>query len=270
MEQKSFTTAKGRIVYWRSAPRPGRPGLVFLPGLTADHRLFDKQVPFFEESYDLLVWDAPGHGLSRPFDLDFSLMDKAAWLHDILVLEQMERPVIIGQSMGGYVGQCYLEKYPGALSGFISIDSAPLQRRYVSAAEIWLMKSVGPIYRAYPWGRLKKDGARGCAETEYGRSLMHAFMDDYTKKEYCDLAAAGYRMLARAYEADLPYVIDCPALLLCGEEDKAGSTKRYNKKWAERSGLTLAWISGAGHNANADRPELVNGLIRDFLRDIGA
>ena len=132
------------------------------------------------------------------------------------------------------------------------------------------MKNVGPVYRAYPWGRLKKDGAKGCAETEYGRALMYAFMEDYSKKEYCDLAAAGYRMLARAYEADLPYVIDCPALLLCGEEDKAGSTKRYNKKWAERSGLTLAWISGAGHNSNADRPELVNGLIRDFLRDIGA
>ena len=269
MEQKSFTTAKGRIVYWRSAPRPGRPGLVFLPGLTADHRLFDKQVPFFEDSYDLLVWDAPGLGLSRPFDLDFSLMDKAAWLHDILAQEQMERPVLVGQSMGGYVGQCYLEKYPGALSGFISIDSAPLQRRSVSAAEIWLMKNVGPVYRAYPWKRLKKDGARGCAETEYGRSLMHAFMNDYTKKEYCDLAAAGYRMLARAYEADLPYVIDCPALLICGEEDKAGSTKRYNKKWAEQARLELTWIKGAGHNSNTDRPELVNDLIRGFLRRIG-
>ena len=31
----------------------------------------------------------------------------------------------------------------------------------------------------------------------------------------------------------------------------------------------LAWISGAGHNSNTDRPEPVNGLIRDFLRDIG-
>ena len=269
MEQKSFNTAKGRIVYWRNQPRPDRPHLVFLPGLTADHRLFDKQIAFFEDSYNVLVWDAPGHGLSRPFDLDFSLMDKAAWLHDILLLEQMERPVLVGQSMGGYVGQCYMEKYPGSLSGFISIDSAPLQRRYVSAAEIWLMKWVGPVYRAYPWKRLKKDGARGCAETEYGRTLMYAFMDDYTKKEYCDLAAAGYRMLARAYEADLPYLLDCPALLLCGEEDKAGSTKRYNKKWAEQARLTLAWISGAGHNSNTDRPELVNDLIREFLRDSG-
>ena len=77
MEQKSFSTAKGRIVYWRNAHRPGRPDLVFLPGLTADHRLFDKQIAFFEESFNVLVWDAPGHGLSRPFDLDFSQIGRA-------------------------------------------------------------------------------------------------------------------------------------------------------------------------------------------------
>ena len=39
----------------------------------------------------------------------------------------------------------------------------------------------------------------------------------------------GYRMLAEAIKADLPYHISCPALLICGEKDKAGSAKNYNK-----------------------------------------
>mgnify|MGYP006983798325 CR=1 FL=1 len=38
----------------------------------------------------------------------------------------------------------------------------------------------------------------------------------------------GYRMLAEAIKADLPYRISCPALLICGEKYKAGSAKRYN------------------------------------------
>ena len=54
--------------------------LLFLPGLTADHRLFDKQVEAFESTYNLLAWDAPGHGKSRPFVMDFTLAQKAAWL----------------------------------------------------------------------------------------------------------------------------------------------------------------------------------------------
>ena len=51
------------------------PTLVFLPGLTADHRLFEKQVEYFEGKYNVLVWDAPGHAASWPFTFDFSLLD---------------------------------------------------------------------------------------------------------------------------------------------------------------------------------------------------
>ena len=42
-------------------------------------------------------------------------MDKAKWLNEILETEGIEKPVIIGQSMGGYVGQAYAEQFPGKL-----------------------------------------------------------------------------------------------------------------------------------------------------------
>ena len=48
--------------------------------------------------------------------------------------------------MGGYVGQAYAQLYPDRLAGFISIDSAPLQRNYVTAVEIWLLKRMEPVY----------------------------------------------------------------------------------------------------------------------------
>ena len=53
--------------------------------------------------------------------------------------------------MGGYVGQAYAQLYPDRLAGFISIDSAPLQRNYVTAVEIWLLKRMEPVYAQYPW-----------------------------------------------------------------------------------------------------------------------
>ena len=113
MIEKAFETACGTIRYWINELVSGRKTLVFLPGLTADHRLFDKQIEAFENEYNLLTWDAPGHAESRPFRYDFNLMDKAVWLHNILETEHILRPVLIGQSMGGYVSQCYMEKYPG-------------------------------------------------------------------------------------------------------------------------------------------------------------
>ena len=170
--------------------------------------------------------------------------------------------------MGGYVSQCFIQKYPGEAAGFISIDSAPLKRCYVTGAEIWLLKRTEGMYRAFPWGSLKKIGADGCSVTGYGRRLMRSFLDSYTKDEYCKLAGHGMKLLAEAMEADLPYAIDCPLILICGEKDQAGSAKSYNRRWAKKGGLPVYWIKDAGHNSNTDKPEEVNQIIRNFVRSL--
>lgn len=268
MIEKIMETEKGNIHYWMNEVRENDVTLVFLPGLTADHRLFDKQIEYFEDKYSVLVWDAPGHNASRPFQLTFSLADKARYLHNIFEEEHIFNPIIIGQSMGGYVGQSYMDNYPGSLKGFISIDSAPLKRKYMTSAELWLLKRTEVIYKPYPWKSLLKAGAKGCAETEYGRNMMQTMMETYTKADYCALTCNGYRILAEAIEVDHPYLIDCPVLLLCGEQDKAGSTKRYNKAWTKTEEIPLVWISNAGHNSNTDNPQMVNKQIEQFISKI--
>lgn len=268
MTEKDFETKRGTIHYWIDMVDENKQTLVFLPGLTADHHLFDKQIEYFEGKYNVFVWDAPGHNASRPFELTFSLADKADYLYEIMQKEKITKPIIIGQSMGGYVGQAFMQNHTGTLKGFISIDSAPLKRKYMTAAEIWLLKRTEPIYRPYPWEPLKRAGSKGCAETEYGRNLMRDMMEKYTKSDYCDLTCHGYRILAEAIEKELPYEIDCPALLMCGEFDKAGSTKRYNKKWTATENLPIIWIKNAGHNSNTDNPQMVNETIEKFVEGL--
>lgn len=271
MEEKRYQTSCGTIHYWLARGADGSgPSLVFLPGLTADHRLFQRQVEYFEGKYNVFVWDAPGHAASWPFALTFSLMDKAGWLDEILTREGLERPVIIGQSMGGYVGQAYAQRFPGKLTGFVSIDSAPLQRSYVTAAELWLLKRMEPVYHLYPWKALLRSGSAGTAASGYGRRLMRDMMMVYdgAQERYAQLAGHGFRILAEAIEADLPYTVSCPALLICGEKDRAGSCIRYSKAWHKRTGIRLEWIRGAGHNANTDAPDAVNALIEEFLRPL--
>ena len=270
MQEKTYATPRGTIHYWVSALPSGGSALALLPGLTADHRLFDKQVEYFEGKASLLVWDAPGHAASWPFELDFTLMDKARWLDEILTAEGFDKPVIVGQSMGGYVGQAYAQLFPEKLAGFISIDSAPLGREYVTAAEIWLLKRMEPVYRHYPWKWLLKSGTNGVATSEYGRALMREIMMTYDgdQARYAKLSGHGFRILAEAMEADLPYRIKCPALLICGEKDHAGSCIRYNKAWHRKTGIPLSWIEGAGHNSNTDAPDAVNALIEDLLRRV--
>lgn len=270
MKEKIYTIPLGNIYYWTNLIDKEKITLVFLPGLTADHRLFEKQLEYFEYKYNVFVWDAPGHNLSWPFDFNFNLEDKAKWLNDILEKEGIKYPVIVGQSMGGYVGQMYAQLYPDKLKGFVSIDSAPLQKKYVTGIERWLLKKMEPVYYYYPWKYLVKSGTKGVAVSEYGRKLMYDMMMTYDgdKKRYSKLAGHGYRILAEAMERDLPYTIECPAMLICGEKDKAGSCIRYNKAWHRNTNIPIKWIKDAGHNSNTDKPEVVNSLIEELIKII--
>ena len=94
--------------------------------------------------------------------------------------------------------------YPERLKGFVSLDSAPLQRSYVTGVELWLLKRMEPVYRHYPWKWLLRSGTRGVATTEYGRNLMHDMMMTYDgdQKRYAKISGHGFRLLAEVMEAD--------------------------------------------------------------------
>lgn len=270
MKEKIYQTELGNIYYWINITDTNKPTLVFLPGLTADHRLFDKQIEYFENKYNVFVWDAPAHASSWPFKFDFTLFDKAKWLNEILEKESITKPIIVGQSMGGYVGQAFAELYPEKLKGFVSIDSAPLQRKYMTSAELWLLKKMEPVYYYYPWKSLLKSGTKGVAVTEYGRKLMYDIMMVYDgdKKRYSQISGHGCKIIAEAVEKDLPYTIKCPALLICGEMDKAGSCIRYTKNWHKSTNIPVHWVKNAGHNSNTDKPEVVNTLIENLVKQV--
>ena len=190
MIENSYKTSCGCIHYFVNIIDKQKITLVFLPGLTADHRLFEKQIEYFEKKQNVFVWDAPSHALSRPFTNNYSLSDMAEWLDKILTKEEIYNPIIIGQSMGGYLAQMYMELYPDKIKGFISIDSAPLQKSYMTAMEIWLLERAELLYKIYPWKALLRAGSRGCAETSYGQKLMRKMMMSYDsdpKKNMQDL-----------------------------------------------------------------------------------
>ena len=267
--RKSLDARGGSVAYWVDATAgPTAPWLVFLPGLTADHTLFDAQLAHFSGRANCLAWDAPAHGESRPFLLDFMMDDLARILQEILQAEGVGHPVLVGQSLGGYVAQAFLDLFPSKAAGFVAIDSAPLKRKYYPTWEVKALRHTKGMYQAIPWAMLKPWGTWGAATTARGRSNMRAFMDGFSKREYVDLAAHGYRILADAVESGRAYDIDCPALLLCGERDHAGDVKPFNRKWSACEGIPLVWVPGAGHNSNVDAPEFVNAQIESFVESL--
>ena len=83
MTENSYKTPCGCIRYFVNILDKQKPTLVFLPGLTADHRLFEKQIEYFEKKQNVFVWDAPSHALSRPCTNNYSLSEMAERLDEM-------------------------------------------------------------------------------------------------------------------------------------------------------------------------------------------
>lgn len=265
MIEKVHTSPRGNVHYWVTENfDPAHQTLVFLHGLTADHTMFNKQLPYFEASYNIVVWDAPAHGKSRPY-LDFTYPNAAADLKSILDECNVGSAVMIGQSMGGYVIQSFLLHYPEMVAAFVGIDTCPYGERYYSRSDKWWLRQIEWMSMLYPLGFLKRSVAKQCAATEYGYKNMLTALSPYGKRELCHLMGIGF---AGFLEDNRDMETGCPLLILCGEHDRTGRVKSYCKSWATITGAPLVWIKNAAHNANADNPGQVNAEIAAFLRSL--
>ncbi|MFR3038956.1 MAG: alpha/beta fold hydrolase [Agathobacter rectalis] len=94
---------------------------LFLHGLTANHTMFEKQCDFFSDSHNIVIWDAPAHGKSRPYK-EFTYRNAVEVLKQILDKHKINSVIMVGQSMGGYIAQSFIVKYPSMVLAFVAIE----------------------------------------------------------------------------------------------------------------------------------------------------
>ena len=264
MQKKIIDDSIGNIVYWKSDIFDlSRDTLFFLHGLTANHTMFEQQFPAFEENYNIIAWDAPAHGESRPYP-EFTYENAANGIKMILDEYGVSAVVLIGQSMGGFIAQSFICRYPEMAKAFVAIDSTPYGD-YYSKSDIWWLRQIEWMSKLYPEKLLKSSIAKQNALTEIGRSNMAAMIDGYSKAELCHLMGIGY---AGFLDDNRACKIPCPVLLIVGEKDNTGKVRAYNKAWSERTGFPLAWIPNAAHNSNVDNPSIVNETIKGFIENL--
>lgn len=256
-----ITDSAGNIVYWKSDLfDSSRDTLFFLHGLTANHTMFEQQFPFFEKTCNIIAWDAPAHGESRPYS-GFTYEKAAHGMKRILDECGVPSAVLVGQSMGGFIAQAFICRYPEMARAFVAIDSTPYGD-YYSKSDVWWLRQIEWMSKLYPERLLKSSMAKQNACTEIGRLNMASMIEGYGKAELCHLMGVGY---AGFLDDNRACVIPCPVLLIVGEKDHTGKVRTYNRQWANRTGYPLVWVPDAAHNANVDNPAAVNEEIMRFI-----
>lgn len=142
-------------------PGPG-PQLLLVPGITSPAITWGFVGERLAEGFDVHILDVRGRGLSEAGDLDYTL---DAMADDVVALaEIMDRPILLGHSMGARIAIRAAARAPDPVAGLILVDP-PMS---------------GPGRRAYPanwrwYGDSIRIAQKGCGIEE-----MRAFCPTWT------------------------------------------------------------------------------------------
>jgi pimeloyl-ACP methyl ester carboxylesterase len=149
----SFLKRDGvRLAHFETGPaNPRTPPLVLVNGWTGDHRIFMPQIAHFGQTRRVVAINLRGHGDSDAPKQDYTMAgfaDDIAWQCAELALQ---RPVVIGHSLGGAIALEMCGRHPELASGLIMIDSIVMGRRELRESlevSLLLQGIGGPDYLA--------------------------------------------------------------------------------------------------------------------------
>ena len=260
-----YVLANGiRIHYWRTGG--DKPPLVLAHGSSDDGLCWTNLAKELEARFDVIMYDARGHGLSDPPTAadaaDVQVEDLAGLIKEL----KLQKPVLMGHSMGSAAVAHFAAKYPDVPRAVILEDPA-----LVRAAP-----AAGAAAPATPESRRAAILARnntsqdelveGCMKNspKWGRSECETWAPS-KRRHHPDtaLVATGRRPPMR----DLFPKIAARTLILKADADAA--VKKQNEDVAAllQSGQ-IVHITGAGHNVRREGREQTLQVLNAFLASL--
>src|SRR4030095_13829074 len=97
--------------------------IVFIHAFPFCNRMWDNQAEALQKSFRVVSSDIRGFGYSEPGDGLFTMDSHVSDLISVIYSLQLEKPVICGLSMGGYIALRALELYQPKFRGAILSDT---------------------------------------------------------------------------------------------------------------------------------------------------
>ena len=251
-----------------------KPTLVCLHGGPGfDHSGFKPAFSGLADIAQIVYYDHRGHGRSDERPSSEWTLD--IWADDVVRLCDalgIVKPIVLGQSFGGFVAQRYIARHPGHASKVILSSTSPhmaLERKLV------MFEKLG--------GKVARELARqfwSQPDPQTWAAYWVGCRKLYNRTEPSDPQAA-QRMLVRD-EILLHFVAgekqgldllpglaaaQCPVLVMAGEEDPVcpladaqDIAAALPPQWAK-----LVSFPGAGHGAWRDDPQTAFATLREFI-----
>ncbi len=255
------------VALWYTRTGGALPPLVLAHGFSDDGGCWAPFARRMASRYDVVMVDARGHGRSADPRSGYDAVAQAADLAGVIDALGLERPLVLGHSMGAATALALAGARSDQLAAIMLEDPPPVWR---------------PVSGGFDLGRMADwivSLKRSTRDELIARERQNnpAWPDD----ELGPWADAKLRLSlhvidrARGVTPDWPVLLSgvrCPALLITGDPARgalvdAATAAHLHDVLPQ---LTVAHIAGAGHCIRRDRPATYEQIVRQFLAHIGA
>ncbi|HEX2914008.1 MAG TPA: alpha/beta hydrolase [Chloroflexia bacterium] len=255
-----------KISYHRSGAGSNKPAIVLLHGFTDNGLCWSPVARDLEETYDVIMPDARGHGQSEGPGSSLAtgvLADDAAAVIRELGLD---KPYLFGHSMGAITALAVAAKYPELVRAIIMEDPPLIDPRPITPEEEQQLRQRMQEGKAFHDLPLAERIERGKAQNP-GWSEAEILPWATSKGEY------NPEILERREGIrDFPWreglsTVKCPALLITAETAKGAIVSPEIAREAAQLNpqCQVAFISGAGHSIHRDRYSETMQAVLNFL-----
>lgn len=235
------------------------PALVFSHGVGGNHASWYPQIAAMSDRYRVITWDHRGFGNSS----DAEGMGRSGFIDDlkaVLDAEDIDRCILIGQSMGGGTSLGFACTYPDRIAGLIMADS-------LAQAEL-------PAEIVEPMA----ENSRTTADlTQLERVLGVTFRRENRAAAilYSQIASFNTTSLKTltghmpTFNAETLTRTGIPTLFMVGEEDilfPPWAVRAYQRCVGKSRYVEFA---RTGHSACFERPDAFNSAVENWLDQIG-
>ncbi|HET7478675.1 MAG TPA: alpha/beta fold hydrolase [Rubrobacteraceae bacterium] len=261
-----YRTADGLIAYRRYGEGT-QETVILLHAFPLNSRMWTPQAEALAGSSRVIAPDYPGFGRSPSSPAQPDVCYYAKCVHRLLDRLGLEKVVLGGISMGGYVAFECLRQFPGRVSALVLANTRPDP----DSEEI--RESRREMAR-----RVAAEGVEVLVELQMQRLLAQSTLqNDETTVELVrsmilesnpnGVVAALSAMRERPDSTPLLPEISVPTLVIGGAEDEISTPEVMGEMAAKIPNSRHIVLEGAGHLSNLEAPLEFNAALKVFLKD---
>ena len=239
--------------------------VVFVHGFPFDHTMWEPQMMALPNQFRAITYDVRGHGGSDVGDGQYTIeffVDDLIELLDHLVIE---KTILCGLSMGGYIALRAYERYPQRFKALVLCDTKSEpdtnEGKVKRSATLKTVKSEGV-------GVFADEFVKAIFAPETFQTLpevIESIKSTIRSNSPIGISGAALALAMRTDTSGLLSKIQVPTLILVGEHDKLTPPSASEALQRQITGSELHIIRQAGHMSNLENAPAFNKHLIDFL-----